>query len=237
MHRKCVVAPLVIVASLVFLSLTGTAAASETSFYDEFTAIPLGMKVPIESKGTLTITLRRKHLASIRAECVATGVEVVWNEIGVGRDETPETNPFHPEQPPIRFACAAVAGCGKPVITPSKLPWSSRLFGEEHPLLDEWSGVTIDFLCKRATGRRIDYGVFKGALIPKQGDADEQCEGKGDDMDNEFRFVASGLLLISELREGTPESTISLVGFYKLGTRGHGVTGEVFPCKSTGLGK
>jgi hypothetical protein len=210
-----------ILAAFAALMIAPACASATTAWYDEREPIPKGKAVAIESSGKIILTLKRQHFPAIKVKCFASGVEAVWNVVGEGRDEARS----------IKFLCGGVETCEKPVVKPLALPWLSRLYGEEHPLLDEWSGVAIDFACKSASGR-VDYGVFSGTLIPEQGDADEQCEGIGDDLDNELRFQPSGPHL-----SGAPGSELVVLGFYKLGYKGHGITGEVFPCKSQGVGK
>ena len=207
------------------------ASASVTQWYDEGLPIAEGKAnaVSIASSGTLSVSLARRHVrpSLIRADCSAEGIEKVWNEPFEGRDETLSIA-FRGCEPTTTESAEA---CPRPSVTSIALPWSSRLYGEEHPLLDEWSGVELDLACGST-----DYGVFSGTLRPNQGDADEQCEGGGDDLDNELRFQP-GSLSAPRPRLHNEVGELSVVGYYKLGTRGHGITGEVFPCKSRGLGE
>ena len=193
-----------------------SASASTTAWYDEYKPIPEGQTITIGSSGPLSLTLKRRGFAGIKVKCATSGDDAVWNGLEEGLDETRS----------IVFTCAGVEACRAPTATAVALPWHSRLYGVEHPLFDEWSGVSIDFACGAT-----DYGVFSGTLVPQQGDADEQCEGRADDLDNELRFVPGPRLL------GSAGSELSVGGIYKQGEKGHGVTGEVFPCKSRGLGK
>jgi hypothetical protein len=204
-----------------FACAASASAASITEWYGPARLpIPEGMVEPSQlSGGELSVTLRQPHHTAVTVQCVAGGEVAVWNGPTEGFGETRS----------IPFSCTGVSACPAPTITPAGLPWSQRLYGVIHPeLFDEWTGVSLDFAC----GDRQDYGAFTGTLIPTQGDADEQCEGMHDEVDNELRFRPDGPRLA-----GAEGSSLSVVGFVKQGNKGHGLTAEVFPCASTGVGQ
>ncbi len=251
MHRKCLLALLFVISTWV---MTGTATASETRWYTHEevglhgTPIAEGIHELAEGTGSLFVSLKRKHVSPslIKAKCSVEIVETVWNEPTQGFGET-QSLAFTTCQPaPIPSTDAEV--CPRPIVSANNLPgWPAKVFGEEHPINVEMEHVGMTFTCEGAEGALGEGITLKGTLIPQQGDADEQCEGFGDDVDNQLNFVnkIERTIGIKELAprlegSGTFEGlgySLGLTGTVKLGPKGEGFAAEVFPCKSKGLGK
>jgi hypothetical protein len=176
------------------------AASARTEWYYERQPVLEGETVAVDSSGTLKLKLRPPG-HRIGATCTVGGVEAVWNASETGLGETRA----------ISFSCT-----GEVVISP-QLPWTSVLSGASSSrLLDEWNRVQLD-----VSRAGVDYGVFAGTLGPTIGDGDPQGPGRHDDLDNTLSFHSTGPRLL-----GPNGATLSFVGFYKLGTRGQGATGE-----------
>jgi hypothetical protein len=180
-------------------------ASARTQWFYERQPIAEGETVEVASSGNLKLNLKVPRHGGIQISCTASGVEALWNSPKNGLDETRA----------ISFSCTAP--CGEVVIAPY-LPWTSILEGSSASrLLDEWHRVRLDLTCGG-----VDYGVFAGTLGPTIGDGDPQGPGLHDELDNTLSFHSKGPRLLG------PNGTIlSFVGFYKLGYRGHGATGEL----------
>jgi hypothetical protein len=176
-------------------------ASAQTQWFYERQAIVEGETVEVGSSGTLKLKLRAPG-HRIGTTCTVGGVEALWNSPEGGLGETRAIN----------FSCT-----GEVVISPQP-PWTSVLTGASSSrLLDEWDRVQLD-----VSRAGVDYGVFAGRLGPTIGDGDPQGPGRHDDLDNTLSFHSTGPRLL-----GPGGATLSFVGFYKLGDRGSGATGEV----------
>jgi hypothetical protein len=130
----------------------------------------------------------------VSARCAVAGVEAVSAEVAEART--------------LDFTCS-----GEVTVTPT-LPWASTLMPIRS---DVWLVETSAELDVSRGG--VDYGTFAGKLTPTIGDGDAQGPGGHDDLDNTLAFHSAG-----EKLSGPNGATLSFVGFYKLGTRGHGAS-------------
>jgi hypothetical protein len=194
-------------ASLIVLAAAAmpAVASARTQWFYERKPIAEGETLKVASSGNLRLSLKVPKHGGIKISCINSGVEALRNSSENGLDETQT----------IDFSCTAP--CGEVAIVPH-LPWTSILEGvSASHLLDEWHGVQLDLSCGG-----VDYGVFAGTLGPTIGDGDPQGPGLHDDLDNTLSFHSKGPRLL-----GPNGATLSFVGFYKLGERGHGATGEL----------
>jgi hypothetical protein len=193
---------LVRLASLLALATAAVSAdaSARTEWYYERQPVAEGETVDVDSSGTLKLKIRSPG-HRIGTTCAVGGVEALWNAPQSGLGQTRA----------ISFSCT-----GEVVIS-ARLPWTSVLSGASSSrLLDEWDRVQLD-----VSRAGVDYGVFAGTLGPTIGDGDPQGPGRHDDLDNTLSFHSTGPRLL-----GPNGATLSFVGFYKLGTRGQGATGE-----------
>jgi hypothetical protein len=197
---------------VIFLALVGAASASQTVWFDESEPIPQGQTLTVGSHGIITLNLRHRGTLTVnKVICLARGATSFRNLATEGVGEIRS----------LTFEACLGEECDEPAVTASGLPWHFNLFGVEHPLSSELKGVALQVRCAGTS-----QGVFQGTVIPAVGDPDEQCNGVGDELDSEIRFVANKEF--PNMLEGPEGSTVKLLGIYHLG----GVTGEVFPCMS-----
>ncbi len=164
-------------------------------------------EAPSQTGKQMLLTVRPYKAKLIKLSCSINGVTALWNGPNLGYAEVRSIN----------FACTSAAG--SVTVKPSGI-WTSVLTGTAVPLADTFSGVKLHVNIAGS-----DYGTFAGTLAPRMGDSDpegakDNQEGKGDDLDTLLFFQGERLT-------GANGSSLSLTGWYGLGSKAEGATGEV----------